>query len=78
MTVKLTIDASDRKARWKDHDDMLHRDITTFVAGVIRDDQGRYLMIYQTENGQWFFPGGKTDDGESLQDALYRELREEV
>lgn len=52
------------------------------VAGVIRDARGRVLLARRTEDrdlpGAWEFPGGKVEPGESPEDALARELREEL
>lgn len=52
------------------------------VAGVIRDARGRILLARRTEGrdlaGLWEFPGGKREPGESAEDALVRELREEL
>ena len=52
------------------------------VAGVIRDPMGRVLLTRRTEGrdlaGLWEFPGGKCEPGESPEDALVRELREEL
>ena len=51
------------------------------VAAVIRDDAGR---IFATQRGYgdgkdwWEFPGGKIEVGETRQDALQREIREEL
>ncbi len=51
------------------------------VAGVIMKD-GRVLIAKRRQGdrlgGKWEFPGGKIDAGESPQDALTRELREEL
>lgn len=51
------------------------------VAGFLRKD-GRILIGQRPENntlaGQWEFPGGKIELGESPEDALARELREEL
>lgn len=52
------------------------------VAGVIRDSRGRVLLARRTRGrdlaGLWEFPGGKVEPGESPQQALVRELREEL
>lgn len=50
------------------------------VVGVITDDQDRVLIQQRTDGpfaGQWEFPGGKREPGESYFEALRRELREE-
>ncbi|MBX2988718.1 MAG: 8-oxo-dGTP diphosphatase MutT [Bdellovibrionaceae bacterium] len=51
------------------------------VAGFLRKD-GRILIGQRPENntlaGQWEFPGGKIELGESPEEALARELREEL
>ena len=51
------------------------------AAGVIWRG-GRVLIARRPENGLlgglWEFPGGKVEDGESLEDAVVREVREEL
>jgi 8-oxo-dGTP diphosphatase len=52
------------------------------VAAVITDVRGRILLNRRTEDrdmaGLWEFPGGKRETGESSEQALVRELREEL
>ncbi len=52
------------------------------AAGIIRDDAGRLLIAQRPLDGLlgglWEFPGGKQEDGETLQECLRRELREEL
>lgn len=52
------------------------------VAGVITDIRGRILLARRTEGrdlaGFWEFPGGKREPGESPEEALARELHEEL
>ena len=51
------------------------------VAAIIHDDQGR---IFATQRGYgefkdyWEFPGGKMEPGESPEEALKREIWEEL
>ena len=52
------------------------------VAGLIRDERGRYLITRRRQGthleGLWEFPGGKREPGEALEDAMRRELTEEL
>ncbi len=52
------------------------------VAGVIEDARGRILLARRTAGrdlaGLWEFPGGKVDPGETPEQALARELHEEL
>lgn len=52
------------------------------VAAVIADVRGRLLLSRRTENsdmpGLWEFPGGKRESGETSEQALARELYEEL
>ena len=52
------------------------------VAAVITDARGRILLSRRKEDsdvaGLWEFPGGKIEPGESAEQALIRELREEI
>jgi 8-oxo-dGTP pyrophosphatase MutT (NUDIX family) len=47
------------------------------VAGILRDDRGRILLVQHVE-GRWQIPGGAIDPGERPLDALVRECREEA
>ncbi|MCY0879780.1 MAG: NUDIX domain-containing protein [Firmicutes bacterium] len=51
------------------------------VAGIVVRPDHRVLMIQragQTMKGLWAFPGGRLEWGESLREAVQRELREET
>jgi 8-oxo-dGTP diphosphatase len=58
------------------------RPLVLVVAAALVDDAGRVLIAQRPEGkslaGLWEFPGGKVEPGEGLEEALVRELREEL
>jgi len=48
------------------------------VSAVILDAAGRVLLQRRTDNGLWGLPGGAVEYGESVTEALAREIREET
>ena len=58
------------------------RPITEVAAGILLDDKGRYLLGQRPAGkpyaGYWEVPGGKIEKGETVFDALKRELQEEL
>lgn len=58
------------------------REPVDVAVGVLIDPAGRFLLTSRPEGkvyaGYWEFPGGKLEAGESVEDALRRELIEEL
>jgi ADP-ribose pyrophosphatase YjhB (NUDIX family) len=48
------------------------------ARAVVRDDAGRVLLIRRSDNGQWAFPAGALEVGESVAAGAARELYEET
>ena len=48
------------------------------VSAVIFDRRGRLLLQQRSDGGQWGLPGGSVEIGESVREAIVREVREET
>lgn len=48
------------------------------IAAAARDRDGRWLLVRRTDTGEWALPGGTLEWGETLRDAIGRELAEEA
>lgn len=48
------------------------------ARGVVRDPQGRVLLIRRADNGHWALPAGAMELGESITDCAVREVFEET
>ena len=58
------------------------RAVVDVAVGVLLQDDGHFLLTSRPEGkvyaGYWEFPGGKLEVGESVEQALRRELQEEL
>jgi 8-oxo-dGTP diphosphatase len=58
------------------------RAVTEVAVGVLLAPDGRFLLTSRPPGkvyaGYWEFPGGKLEPGESVEQALRRELQEEI
>ena len=58
------------------------RPVTEVAVGILIDREGRYLLTSRPAGkayaGYWEFPGGKLEAGETVEQALRRELQEEI
>ena len=56
---------------------LLRRPVVGIVAAA-RTRDGRWLLVRRGDTGDWALPGGTLEWGETLRDAVVREVREET
>ncbi len=55
--------------------------VVACVGAVVHDDRGRLLLVRRGRDphrGRWSLPGGRVEEGESPEQAIEREVREET
>jgi ADP-ribose pyrophosphatase YjhB (NUDIX family) len=52
--------------------------IVPATRSVVRDERGRILLVRRRDTGEWGFPAGAVELGESVLDCCKREVREET
>ena len=48
------------------------------VTAIVTNVAGHLLLVHKTDNDLWALPGGGMDVGESISDAVVREVKEET
>ena len=74
--------ADGERAREDLRSDQAPRTVVDVAVGVLMRADGQFLLTSRPEGkvyaGYWEFPGGKLEAGESVEQALRRELQEEL
>ncbi|WP_280263594.1 NUDIX hydrolase [Nocardia abscessus] len=52
--------------------------IKVAVSALVQDEEGRILLIRRTDNGKYSIPGGGLEAGETVAQAVVREVQEET
>ncbi len=67
-----------RRDYYKDPDAPEPNSLKPGGSALVVDDAGRVLMQRRGDSGNWSLPGGIMEVGESLEDCVVRETREET
>ncbi|WP_331235891.1 arsenic resistance N-acetyltransferase ArsN2 [Natronorarus salvus] len=65
-------------AEFADVDQAVESGVDRWVGGLVRSSDGATLLVRNGWSDGWVIPGGKVETGESLREAVDREVREET
>ena len=57
---------------------LARRGLTLGVRAVVRSDDSKFLLVRHTYTKGWHFPGGGVEKGQTAEQALKNELRQET
>src|SRR5260221_147253 len=52
--------------------------LSTAVSGFVFNSKRQLLLTQRTDNGRWCLPGGRMEPGETVSEAVVREILEET
>ncbi|WP_124727100.1 NUDIX hydrolase [Staphylospora marina] len=67
-----------RKDYWHQPDAPKPNSLVPAASAVVTDDQGRIVLHKRSDNHLWSLPGGAMDVGESIEQTIIREVKEET
>ncbi len=74
VTVKLTLNTREENTK---HETNTHW-AEKVARWILKNAQWAYYMIFQAKHGHWVFPWWRVDAWETIEQALVREMKEEV
>ena len=57
---------------------LMRRGLTLGVRAIVQSNDGKFLLVRHTYTPGWYFPGGGVEKGQTAEQSLRNELRQET